>query len=1322
MNPETPKNPRDELEARLTALLLGELSAGEAAAVCDAVAQNPELARLHQRLKQTIGLVRETVASPADKLAAKPDDLKLSVERREKLLEHFKASREPEAEPEVIVPRRRWQMQWRTALLNAAAVIALLALIVTVTLPNFVKSRTNAQRDYRFAKTDAAVADESLRKSHWFALGANPAPTTATPPPPAVEPPAPPPYELPAAPPLTAESKPQVLSVVVLPETAAEPAQTVVNFETRIPGTADDHLVRFGDASGPIVAQGGTAPATYGGFAGGGGRAGGSGGAAGSTDVNGAKRELTRVDRLSELRQNPGQPAAGEPASTLDLAAIVPSAPAERPMAGMALADLEDGRGKPPVSGPAAATKRAPAPARRPSASRALSERALGEGLVANEIEPAKAHDFSVVAANPVGRVELQGLSEFDATAPKLGVKLEKSLEAKKEPALRQKQVADQNRPAGEGELEQLGTIAGKPVALHFESKLIADTGRGNDNLGDAPALGRLFEKQRGDFDNGVVTTAKPASVSGARARANESSFGLNVVHGGDDAALLQKVDSLAASGIESHEFFANTAGVADRSAPLKEEVKDRVAGSTDHYFYGQISTDGERGGPSSLSLANGRDAATWDFSERFDTLGRIADKKTSGAETKSKTDTAKGAGVQAGGVYSVNAVGYVNIVTNAVSFDDFDRESDSRSSKFGRAQLQEESLARKQSEIALPQILSEEGRPVGERSAGRYIAGNLTTARNDEERLRRKLDSIRLHEFSSDSLPLGQVLEAINREAQTQDPDKKGINIVLTDGRTSTAAGTQRIEPTTGLPVSTTDHESTDLNAVIVKLTPMRNVTLGQALDAVAKAANRPLRLDIRKDGIVLSAKSEAAKANANEDVATRRPAPNTPIPQPEIRTGDNAFSTFSLNVSDVSFKLAAASLEKGAMPDAATVRSEEFINAFDYRDPEPTGAPIAFAWERARYPFAQNRDLLRLSVKTAAAGRQPGRPLNLVLLLDNSGSMERADRVRIIQQCLRVLAGQLRAEDRLSVVTFARTPRLWKDGIPGNQAAQVAEEVGGLTPQGGTNLEEAMNLAYQTAQRHYLANGVNRVVLLTDGAANLGDVRPETLQKKVESFRKQGVALDCFGIGWDGYNDDLLEVLSRNGDGRYGFVNTPEAAYVEFAGQLAGALKVAASDVKVQVEFNPKRVTAYRQIGYAKHQLKKEQFRDNTVDAAEIGAAEAGNAIYVIEVNPRGEGPLAVVRVRFKVPGTSDYREHEWTVPFTGPAVALDNASPAMRLAATASAFSEWLVASPFAAEVTPDALLNQMRGVPEVFGADARPKKLEWMIRQAKSVAGR
>src|SRR4030095_15822471 len=210
---------------------------------------------------------------------------------------------------------------------------------------------------------------------------------------------------------------------------------------------------------------------------------------------------------------------------------------------------------------------------------------------------------------------------------------------------------------------------------------------------------------------------------------------------------------------------------------------------------------------------------------------------------------------------------------------------------------------------------------------------------------------------------------------------------------------------------------------------------------------------------------------------------------PQPEIATSANAFSTFSLNVSDVAFKLAAASLEQGKMPDPGTVRSEEFLNAFDYRDREPAaGAPLAFATERSRYPFAQNRDLLRFSVKTAAMGRQAGRPLNLVLLVDNSGSMERADRVSILRESLRVLATQLQPQDKLSIITFARTPHLWIDAAPGDRAAEPTARVSEITPQGGTNLSAALDLGYETARKYYQVANINRVVLLTDGAANLG------------------------------------------------------------------------------------------------------------------------------------------------------------------------------------------------------------------------------------------
>ena len=478
-----------------------------------------------------------------------------------------------------------------------------------------------------------------------------------------------------------------------------------------------------------------------------------------------------------------------------------------------------------------------------------------------------------------------------------------------------------------------------------------------------------------------------------------------------------------------------------------------------------------------------------------------------------------------------------------------------------------------------------------------------------------------------------------------------------------------------------------------------------------------------LARNAVVVAEADQAQKEQVDKkDLGINEPVA-APQPLLEVQTKEQPFSTFSLNVSDVSFRLAGASLEQGKLPAPASIRSEEFLNAFDYRDPEaPPGQRVAFAWDRATYPFAQNRDLLRVSLKTAAVGRDPARPLNLVILLDNSGSMERADRVKIIREALRVVAGQLRTNDTFSVITFARTARLFADGVPGDQAGRVAQDLEQLAPQGGTNLEEAMNLAYQTAVRHYAANALNRVVLLTDGAANLGDTHPEVLRRKVESYRKQGIALDCFGIGWEGYNDNLLEQLTRHGDGRYGFLNTPEEASTLFADKLAGALQVAAADVKVQIEFNPARVTSYRQIGYSNHQLKREEFRDNTVDAAEIGSGESGNALYVIETAPQGQGPIGVFRVRYLVPGTHEYREQEWTIPYTGSAVSLDKAGAATRLAAVAGALAEWLAGSPYAAEITPDVLFPYLNGVPAEFGADPRPHRLEWMLHQAKALRSR
>jgi hypothetical protein len=256
--------------------------------------------------------------------------------------------------------------------------------------------------------------------------------------------------------------------------------------------------------------------------------------------------------------------------------------------------------------------------------------------------------------------------------------------------------------------------------------------------------------------------------------------------------------------------------------------------------------------------------------------------------------------------------------------------------------------------------------------------------------------------------------------------------------------------------------------------------------------------------------------------------------------------------------------------------------------------------------------------------------------------------------------------------------------------------------------------------AQRNFIPNGENRVVLLTDGAANLGQVDPESLAEKVMDNRRQGIALDTYGIGWDGLNDPLLERLSRNGDGRYAFMNDPSAAPAQFANEMAGALQVAAKQVKIQMEWNPARVKSYRLIGYAKNRLTAEQFRDNSVDAGELAAREAGSAIYTLELVPNGVGPIATARARYQDPDSGTFKEKTWSIPYQS-APSLDEASPAQQLAVVSSLFGEWLSQAPRAEQYPLNELMNSLRSAKGSFAFNQRVQQLEFMIQQAQSLTG-
>ena len=400
------------------------------------------------------------------------------------------------------------------------------------------------------------------------------------------------------------------------------------------------------------------------------------------------------------------------------------------------------------------------------------------------------------------------------------------------------------------------------------------------------------------------------------------------------------------------------------------------------------------------------------------------------------------------------------------------------------------------------------------------------------------------------------------------------------------------------------------------------------------------------------------------------------------EVAVQDEPFSTFSLHVSDASFKLAQAAMERGEVPAAEGIRPEEFYNAFDYGDPAPAnGEPVVCVTEQSAHPAFAQRNLLRIGVRTGSQGRGASTPLNLTLLLDHSGSMEREDRNAGLAMAVRQLSGLLKEGDTITVAGFSRQPRLLADRLPGARAQELNELIARTPSEGGTNLEEGLKLGEELAKRQFNPAAQNRVVLFTDGAANLGDARPEALQARIEGLRQQGIAFDAAGFGADGLNDKLLERLTRNGNGRYYIVDGPEDADAGFAKQLAGAFRPAAENVKVQVRFNPARVAKYKLIGFEEHRLQKEDFRNDAVDAAEMAAEEAGNALYQIETLPQGEGEVGEVSVRFRDVASGRMVERTWTIPYDAQAPAFDNATPSIQLAGLAAFTAEKLRAAPMA-----------------------------------------
>lgn len=329
---------------------------------------------------------------------------------------------------------------------------------------------------------------------------------------------------------------------------------------------------------------------------------------------------------------------------------------------------------------------------------------------------------------------------------------------------------------------------------------------------------------------------------------------------------------------------------------------------------------------------------------------------------------------------------------------------------------------------------------------------------------------------------------------------------------------------------------------------------------------------------------------------------------------------STFSIDIDSASYSNVRRFLTQGQRPPADAVRVEEMVNYFSYNYPQPKdGEPFSVTADAAPCPWQPKNYLARIGLQARTIDKTKRPPTNLVFLLDVSGSMQAANKLPLVKQAMTMLCEELNERDRIAIVTYAGDAGVKLASTPGSDQVRIMQSIEALQAGGSTNGAAGINLAYEEALRHFNGEGENRVILCTDGDFNVGVSSDDTLVELIQQQAKTKVFLSIFGFGMGNLKDAKLEKLADKGNGHYGYIDDLKEARRVFNEELVGTLYTVAKDVKIQVEFNPLTVGAYRLIGYENRALAAKDFNDDTKDAGEIGAGHTVTALY--EVAPKGQ-----------------------------------------------------------------------------------------------------
>jgi Ca-activated chloride channel family protein len=438
--------------------------------------------------------------------------------------------------------------------------------------------------------------------------------------------------------------------------------------------------------------------------------------------------------------------------------------------------------------------------------------------------------------------------------------------------------------------------------------------------------------------------------------------------------------------------------------------------------------------------------------------------------------------------------------------------------------------------------------------------------------------------------------------------------------------------------------------------------------------------------------------------DDPPRRPEPTRPLdvrprPLPSATAGPNnnfedpgvnpfvdpwwdSESTFGMDVDTAAYGVARRFIEDGQLPPYAAVRLEEFVNSFDYGYRPPVDDSFAVHVDGGPTPFTSSRSLLlRIGIQGRAVADFARQPVSLTFVIDTSGSMDLDNRIGLVRDALSILVDGLDAQDTVAIVEFGTRARIVLNPTSAAEPDAIIDAINRLRPAGSTNAQAGLELGYDLARLGHRPGATDRVVLASDGVANVGLTDADSILGRIDREVASGIDLVTVGVGLGNFNDALLEQLANRGNGFYTYINDWRDAEKVFSQQLTGTLQLIARDAKVQVEFRREAVAAYRLLGYENRAIADDDFRDPRVDAGEVGAGHSVTALYEIELADGGRDRfLGTVRLRWTDPAGGPERSLVQDLDLGWLATDWDRATPEFQLAATVAAFAEILRQSPW------------------------------------------